>query len=211
MYIYKEDNLCKYENLLLEKGYRLIGGIDEAGRGALAGPVVAACVVLDPENLPGGIRDSKKLTATVREKLYYEIVDTSISYGVGIVAPDIIDKINIYEATKLAMKNAISNMKVRPDFVIIDAVKLPDLPIMSISITKGEEKSISVAAASIIAKVTRDKILVELHKSYPVYNFVKNKGYPTIEHRKALLKYGPADVHRFSYKPVLKAVKREIL
>ncbi len=208
MYIFNNQSMCYFENRLLSQGYKMIGGIDEAGRGALAGPVVAACVILDPGRIPEGVMDSKKLTPRLREELYKLITLNSVAYGVGVVEPEVIDEINIYSATILAMKKSFLNLKVKPDVLLVDAVKLKDLPVMSISLIKGEEKSVSIAAASIIAKVTRDRILVELSKVYPGYNLQKNKGYPTPEHKRLLMKNGPSKIHRFTYKPVAEAIKK---
>ena len=207
MYIFQNQNMCRYENWLLKQGYRFIGGIDEAGRGALAGPVVAACVILDPENIPEGIADSKKLTAHKREKLFQRIEKSALSIGIGVVGPEIIDKINIYNATKKAMKLAINNMEIKPEYVLIDAVKLDGLKITGLSMTKGEDKSVSIAAASIIAKVYRDNLLRDLSHVFPNYDFKNNKGYGTAKHKDALIKYGPSEVHRYSYKPVAEAFK----
>lgn len=207
MYSFKEQNMCRYENLLKKQGYKFIGGIDEVGRGALAGPVVAACVILNPDNIPEGIADSKKLSAKVRESLCKKIEDSAVSIGIGVVGPEIIDEINIYNATKKAMMLAVDNMKLKPDYLLIDAVKLEGLPIAGLSIIKGEDKSVSIAAASIVAKVHRDDLLKDLSYTFPHYDFKNNKGYGTVKHKQALIKYGPSEVHRYSYKPVAEAFK----
>ncbi len=207
MYSFKEQNMCRYENLLKKQGYKFIGGIDEVGRGALAGPVVAACVILNPDNIPEGIADSKKLSAKVRESLCKKIEDSAVSIGIGVVGPEIIDEINIYNATKKAMMLAVDNMKLKPDYLLIDAVKLEGLPIAGLSIIKGEDKSVSIAAASIVAKVHRDNLLKDLSYTFPHYDFKNNKGYGTVKHKQALIKYGPSEVHRYSYKPVAEAFK----
>jgi len=207
MYSFKEQNMCRYENLLKKQGYKFIGGIDEVGRGALAGPVVAACVILNPDNIPEGIADSKKLSAKVRESLCKKIEDSSVSIGIGVVGPEIIDEINIYNATKKAMMLAVDNMKLKPDYLLIDAVKLEGLPIAGLSIIKGEDKSVSIAAASIVAKVYRDNLLKDLSYTFPHYDFKNNKGYGTVKHKQALIKYGPSEVHRYTYKPVAEAFK----
>jgi ribonuclease HII len=201
-YFFENAGMCELENWAVSKGYRYIGGIDEAGRGALAGPVIAACVILDRQNIPPGIADSKSLSGTKRESLYERICKTALCVGIGTVDPDMIDRMNILSATKLAMKKSISSMCIRPDFLLIDAVKLLDISINSLSPVKGEKKSVSIAAASIIAKVQRDRIMVELSSIYPYYGFSSHKGYGTALHKKHLLEYGPSKVHRYSYKPV---------
>ena len=208
MYHFENSEMCRIENSLMLQGFKHIGGIDEAGRGALAGPVVAACIILNPESIPGGVVDSKTISEAVREKLFYELKKSAISIGVGIVDPETIDKINIYNATKLAMKIAVENMSLKPDFLLIDAVKLDNINITGLSMVKGERKSVSIAAASIIAKVTRDRILIELDAKFPEYGFKKHKGYGTAYHRDVLEKYGPTAVHRYSYRPVRESAKR---
>jgi ribonuclease HII len=204
MYSFENEYMCRFENLAISRGFNFIGGIDEAGRGALAGPVVAACVILNTESIPAGILDSKKLSNKKRNDLFEKIYSAAQTVGVGVVDPNMIDEINIYNATKMAMRRAISKMEVRPDFLLIDAVKLYDIPISSMSINKGEDKSVSIAAASIIAKVYRDRMMIELSKEYPQYGFSAHKGYGTSLHRQNLLKYGPSAIHRYSYRPVLK-------
>jgi ribonuclease HII len=204
-YSFKDPSMCQIENKLMNKGYKCIAGIDEAGRGALAGPVVAACVILDGSNIPEGITDSKKINDTKRRMLFQKIWHTAVSIGVGTVEPHIIDSVNIYGATKLAMKASISDMTVQPDFLLIDAVKLYDISISSLSLVKGEDKSVSIAAASIIAKVHRDNIMYQLSQIYPEYGFDVHKGYGTAYHRETLKKCGPSEIHRYSYKPVFQA------
>jgi len=201
-YYFENERMCELENCAVSKGYRYIGGIDEAGRGALAGPVVAACVILDRQNIPPGIADSKSLSGTKREFLYERICKTALCVGIGTVDPSMIDRINILRATRLAMKQSVTAMCINPDFLLIDAVKLLDISINSLSPVKGEQKSVSIAAASIIAKVHRDRIMVELSNTYPYYGFSSHKGYGTAMHKKYLLEYGPSKVHRYSYKPV---------
>ena len=195
------------ENSVLSQGYGSIAGMDEAGRGALAGPVVAACVMLNPEQIPSGINDSKKLTDKRRRALYEKIAEQALAVGVGVVEPVIIDNINIYNATKLAMKKALLNLQSPPDFLLIDAVKLYDISISSISIPKGDCRSVSIAAASIIAKVYRDDVMITYADSYPEYRFSSHKGYGTAAHRDALRKYGPTELHRFSYAPVRECLR----
>jgi len=190
-----------YERELRNKNITLIAGVDEVGRGPLVGPVVTACVIL-PEtfDLPG-LTDSKKLTEKKREALFPLIKEQAIAIGIGMVDEDEIDRINIYEATKVAMKQAIKNCKVTPEHVLIDAMKL-DIDIPSTSIIKGDLKSVTISAASVIAKVTRDHMMDELDKKYPMYDFKHNKGYPTKKHIEAIEKYGIIKQHRKSYSPV---------
>jgi ribonuclease HII len=208
IYRFEKDSMCALENLALTEGYTAVGGIDEAGRGALAGPVVAACVVLDPQDIPSGILDSKKLTDKKRRSLYREIKGRARSVGIGLAGPRIIEKINIYNASALAMKRAVLNLDRQPDFLLIDAVKLYDISISSKSVFKGEDKSVSIAAASIIAKVYRDDLMISFSKRYPQYSFQAHKGYATETHRKALKMYGPTTIHRYSYRPVHEAFEQ---
>lgn len=201
----------KYERELREKGITLIAGVDEVGRGPLVGPVVAACCILPLEFNLDGLTDSKKLSEKKREYFFEEIKKQAISYGIGIVSEKIIDEVNIYEATKIAMKEAINNMSVKPEHILIDAMPL-DLDIPTTSIIKGDLKSITISAASVLAKVTRDRMLVELDKKYPMYDFKHNKGYPTKKHLEAIEKYGVLDEHRRSYGPVASClIKQEKL
>lgn len=193
--------MLEYESDLYNEGINLICGVDEVGRGPLLGPVVASAVILPKGYIHEGIKDSKKLTSKKREELYDVIIENAISIGVGIVYESVIDEINIYEATKIAMKEAIENLNVKPEHVLIDAMKL-DLDIPSTSIIKGDALSESIAAASIIAKVTRDRMIDELDKEYPMYDLKNNKGYGTKKHLEALKKYGPCKYHRKSYSPV---------
>ncbi len=195
------EDLYTYERELIESGIKLIGGIDEVGRGPLVGPVVAACCILPLNYKLEGLTDSKKLSEKKREKFYDILIKEAISYGIGVVSNEEIDKINIYEATKKAMYEAIKNTSVKPEHILIDAMKLnTDIP--STSIVKGDSKSLSIAAASVIAKVTRDRMLIELDKKYPMYDFKHNKGYPTKKHLEAIEKYGIIKEHRLSYGPV---------
>lgn len=195
------NNLYEYELDLIKQGYQLIGGIDEVGRGPLVGPVVAACVVLPLNYKLPGLNDSKKLSEKKRELFYQIIKKDALGIGIGIIDEKIIDQVNIYEATKLAMKAAIKNNPIKIDYLLIDAMKLDaDIPFQAI--IKGDQKSLSIAAASVIAKVTRDQILIELDKKYPQYNFKNNKGYGTKKHLEALKEYGALKEHRVSFKPV---------
>lgn len=176
----------------------VVGGIDEAGRGPLAGPVVCAVAVMPLDNMIDGVNDSKKISEGKREKLYSAIISTAIDYGVGIVDQREVDDLNILNATKLGMKRAFENLKRLPELIIIDAVKL-DLPVKTVSVIKGDAKSYNVAAASIIAKVTRDAMMKECALKYPEYGFEKNKGYGTAEHIAALKRFGACPLHRRTF------------
>lgn len=182
-----------------KEGYRYIAGVDEVGRGPLAGPVVAGAVILDETFYLPGIDDSKKLSPDIREAYYREIMDKAVATGIGIVDVAVIDEKNIYQATLLAMQEAVRKLSVRPDFLINDAVTLPQTDIAQLAVKGGDGKSASVAAASIIAKVTRDRLMQEYARRYPQYAFHKNMGYGTKEHLEALKKYGPCDIHRRSF------------
>ncbi len=191
----------KYEKELYKKGKKYIAGVDEVGRGPLIGPVVAAAVIL-PENFTlEGLTDSKKLSEKKREMFYQIIKEQAISIGIGIISEKRIDEINIYEATKEAMIMAINNLNIKPDHILIDAMPL-NLDIPTTSIIKGDLLSISISAASVIAKVTRDHMLYEIDKEYPMYDLKNNKGYGTKKHIEAIKKYGITKYHRLSYKPV---------
>jgi ribonuclease HII len=185
-----------------EAGYRIIAGIDEAGRGPLAGPVVAAAVALNPAAAVDGVNDSKKLTAAKRKILFYEILYNAIAIGVGVVHAAEIDRINILNATRLAMSMAVSDLGTPPDLLLIDALKLPELDYKQVSIVKGDAKSASIAAASIIAKVLRDSMMSSLHEKYPQYNFISHKGYGTREHIRMIHAHGPCEIHRKTFAPV---------
>ena len=200
-------NLWEYENKLYKQGINYIGGVDEVGRGPLVGPVVAACCVLPKDFVLEGLTDSKKLSEKKRNVFFDYIKDNCICYGIGIVEPEIIDEVNIYQATKIAMKQAISKVEEQIDLehVLIDAMPL-DLDIPTTSIIKGDSKSISIAAASVLAKVTRDSMMYELDKKYPQYGYASHKGYPTKKHLEAIHKYGLIEGYRKTYGPV-----REIL
>jgi len=196
-------NLYKYENRFKNKGYSLIAGIDEVGRGSLAGPVVAAAVILPNQSFIPYIKDSKKLTPQKRAELYYVILEKAIDVGIGIVSANIIDRININQATFLAMKKAIINLKKVPNYLFVDGFKIPQVNIPQLPLIKGEDKSISIASASIIAKVYRDNIMVQYDQKYPQYYFKKNKGYGTKEHLIALKRYGASGIHRKTYRGVI--------
>ena len=193
--------MLEFENELYKNNINLIAGVDEVGRGPLVGPVVAAAVILPKGFFNDKINDSKKLSEKKREELYKIIKENALSIGVGIVSNERIDEINIYQATKEAMIEAINNLDIKPEHVLIDAMKL-DLDVPSTSIIKGDAKSESIAAASIIAKVTRDHMMDELDLKYPMYNYKKNKGYPTKEHIEAIKKYGVNNLYRKTYGPV---------
>jgi len=196
-------NIYQYDESLRKKGFLRVAGIDEAGRGTLAGPVVAAAVIM-PEGIKiERLRDSKKVPEKERELLFYKIRSSSAYIGIGIVGPEEIDRLNILRATRLSMKLAVEDLPVSPDILIIDAVSLPSIPIKQLSPVKGESISASVAAASIIAKVTRDKIMLDYHHEYPNYNFKKNKGYSTREHLEILQLHGPCPIHRKSFHGVM--------
>ena len=197
-------DLWMYEKELYKKNINLIGGVDEAGRGPLVGNVVAACCVLPKDFVLDGLTDSKKLSEKKREKFYDYIIKNSLAYGIGEVTPKEIDEINIYEASRKAMMIAIKQVqdKLNLEHVLTDAMPLPDLDIPHTPIIKGDAKSISIAAASVIAKVTRDREMYELDKKYPLYGYGKHKGYPTKRHIEAINKYGLIDGYRKTYGPV---------
>ena len=180
----------------------LFCGVDEVGRGALAGPVVAAAVILPPFIKIPGVKDSKQLTAKVREELYPIIIKHALAYGVDLATVKEIDSLNIRNASFLAMNRAIRALDYKCDSAIVDGFPLPDCELPNQGIIKGDQKSLSIACASIIAKVTRDRIMDRLHKQYPKYNSIKNKGYPTPKHKKMLSKFGPTKIHRRSFEPV---------
>ena len=199
-------DLLKYEKKLYKEGYKLIAGTDEAGRGPLCGPVVAAAVILPKNYTLEGLIDSKQLSEKKRDKFYEIIKRDAISYAVGVVDAKTIDEINIYEASRKAMMEAINKLDVKPDYVLTDAMPLPIKA--SEAIIHGDALSISIAAASVIAKVTRDKMMYELDEKYPEYGFKSHKGYPTKKHLEAIKKYGILDNYRLTYKPV-KALMEE--
>ena len=205
-------DLYEYENALYEEGINYIGGVDEVGRGPLIGPVVACCCVLPKDFKLEGLNDSKKLSEMKREAYAPYIKEHAIAYALGIVSPEEIDEINIYEASRKAMMIAISDVRKQIDLqhVLVDAMPLPDLDINSTSIIKGDSKSISIAAASVIAKVTRDEMMIELDKKYPEYGFKDHKGYPTKKHIEAINKYGLIDGYRKSYGPVKKIIGSDL-
>ncbi|MDH4098446.1 MAG: ribonuclease HII [Nitrospira sp.] len=186
-------------------GYRRIAGIDEAGRGPLAGPVVAAAVILPVHVRLAGVDDSKQLSEAERERLYPAILAKSVSVGIGLADACEIDALNILEATRLAMRRAIENLAPPPDYLLIDAVTLPAVRIPLRPIIKGDALSLSIAAASIIAKVTRDHLMAAYHETFPQYNFLSHKGYGTAEHLRMLTRFGPCAIHRRTFAPVREA------
>ncbi len=192
-----------FETEALASGAILIAGIDEVGRGALAGPVVAAAVILDLACIPAGLNDSKKLTAATREKLDLEIRETAIAYFIARVEADEIDRINILRATRKAMCAAIAALNPAPDYLLIDALQLKEIAITQKAIIKGDAKSVSIAAASIIAKVARDQWMRDYDEAFPGYGFKSNVGYGTAEHLQALRVSGPTKIHRLTFRKVL--------
>ena len=198
-------DLYSNEKKLWDEGYANIAGCDEAGRGPLFGPVVAASVILPHDFVLEGLNDSKKLTEKKREEYYPIIMEQALAVGVSIVSPEEIDEINIYEASRQGMLRAIASMNIKPDYIITDAMPLDGFTdIKHESIIKGDAKSISIAAASVIAKVTRDRLMYEEDKKHPEYEFGKHKGYPTKKHIELLNKYGIIDGYRHTYGPVKK-------
>ena len=191
------DKLREYEKKYSE--YQYICGIDEVGRGPLAGPVVAGAVILPKDCCILYVNDSKKLSETKREELYNEIMDKAVAVGLGFVDNNRIDEINILQATYEAMREAIGKLCPQPDILLNDAVTIPDVSIKQVPIIKGDAKSISIGAASIVAKVTRDRMMVEYSKEFPEYDFAKNKGYGSAGHIEAIRKYGPCSLHRRSF------------
>lgn len=194
-------DLLKFEKELYKEGYSLIAGIDEVGRGPLVGPVVAACVILPKNYKLDGLNDSKRLSEKKRNYYYNILIKDAICYGIGIIGPDIIDEVNILEASKLAMIDAVKKCKIKPDYLLVDAINLKcDIPCNGI--IHGDALSLSIAAASVIAKVTRDSMMYELDKKHPEYGFAKHKGYPTKAHMEAIRKFGVLDNYRFTFKPI---------
>lgn len=197
----EEDPFC-FERAAYSSGCIRVAGIDEAGRGPLAGPVVAAAVVLPPGLVLQGVRDSKEVPEAERERLAELIRASALAYGIGIVDETTIDEVNIYQATILAMNLALRDISPPPDYLLIDAVSLPQISIPQKAIIKGDRRSHTIAAASILAKTERDRLMRKLHEQYPQYNFHRHKGYATKEHMTLLKKYGPCPAHRKSFRPV---------
>ena len=203
-----KDDLLVFERELYDKGIKYIAGVDEVGRGPLFGPVVAAAVILKKGYILKGLTDSKKLSEKKRNEFYEIIKKDAVAIGIGIIDEKKIDEVNIYEATKLAMKEAINNLKVKPEHILIDAMPL-ELDIPTTSIIKGDSKSESIAAASVIAKVTRDSMMYEMDKKYPLYGFGSHKGYPTKKHIEALKEYGVIEGYRKTFTPVKDLIKEK--
>jgi ribonuclease HII len=198
-----------FERTARKNGYSCIAGLDEAGRGPLAGPVVAAAVVLPDDLLISGLTDSKKVPERKREKLFDEIKARAICYGVGIADERLIDEVNIYQATIIAMERALQSLTPQPDYLLLDAITLPRVPIPQKPLIKGDCRSHSIAAASILAKVTRDRMMLELHEQFPCYHFHKHKGYGTKEHLALLRANGPCEAHRKSFQPVASVLGKD--
>jgi len=201
-----EQILIEYEIKAQEKGFKIIAGVDEAGRGPLAGPVVAAAVVLTKYVKLEGLDDSKKMSPKKREKFFPKIQE--MPNAVAIVGQEIIDNINILQATKLAMKEAVAKLMITPDIILIDGNQKINSPIEQWTIVKGDAKSLSIAAASVLAKVTRDRLMEEYDQQYPQYEFSRHKGYGTQRHRNLIAKYGPCPIHRKSFRGVTEFINR---
>ncbi len=193
------ESLLLFEEELWQQNIFTVAGIDEAGRGPLAGPVVAAAVVLAPGEPIWGVNDSKKLSATKREEVEAEIKEKSLFWAIGVVGAHDIDKYNILQATKLAMRRAIHKLPIKPDYLLLDAVSLPETGIAQKPIIKGDALSLSIGAASILAKCHRDRMMLLYHEKYPVYGFDRHKGYPTAEHKEMVKKYGYSPIHRKTF------------
>lgn len=206
------EALFAFDKAWREKGFFLLAGVDEAGRGPWAGPVSAAVVVLKPDTSWPDLNDSKKLTPDVRETLYEKIVAESLYYSVRMVSPDVIDKTNILKATFQAMTEAIRSLDVEPGLILIDGnLRIPRLPArLQEPVVGGDAKSASIAAASVLAKVTRDRYMIEADKKFPQYRFASNKGYGTAEHAEALKRFGPSPLHRRSFAPVRATLAPEL-
>jgi ribonuclease HII len=189
-----------FEKRIRRRGFSLIAGVDESGRGPLAGPVVAGAVVLPPGSIGEGIKDSKQLTAGQREKAFSLIMEKALGVGVGIVDVEEIDRINILQASLKAMRLAVENLPFRPDFLLVDGLHGIDLPYLQETIVRGDERCLSIAAASIVAKVSRDRLMIEYDRAYPDYHFARNKGYGTKEHIAAIQRKGCCPIHRQSFR-----------
>lgn len=198
-----EDDLMEmnvFELTCQQNGYKHIAGIDEAGRGALAGPVIAAAVILPINCNIRGLRDSKQLSPKQRAHLFDEIHNVAVSIGIGAANHRVIDRLNILQATLLAMREAVEKLTPSPDYLLVDGLDLPEVDIVGEAIPKGDSKSYSIAAASVIAKITRDRLMVALDRAYPNYGFSRHKGYPTSQHRQAISQFGTSEIHRLTFK-----------
>lgn len=193
------QGMLEIEENLYSKGYKFVCGVDEAGRGPLCGPVVAAAVILKKDDKIEGVNDSKKLSEKKREEVYERIMEKALAVGVGMSDVDVIEEVNILNATKMAMRQAINNLKQQPDYVLVDGNQWINIDIKGETVVHGDAKSESIAAASIVAKVTRDRMLIEWDKEYPEYGFAKHKGYGTKAHVEAIGKYGLTPIHRPSF------------
>lgn len=205
------EAMLRYERDLYAKGYQAIAGIDEVGRGPLAGPVVTACVILPKDCKIAGLNDSKKIPKSKHEAIYQAVLESALGVGIGIVEQEMIDQVNIYEATKIGMLEAVQQIKgqvTTPDCLLIDAMKL-DTQIPQQSIIKGDANSLSIAAASIVAKVTRDRIMADYDQQFPGYGFAQNAGYGTAEHLEGLKKYGVTPIHRKTFEPIKGMLARQ--
>jgi ribonuclease HII len=196
------QDLLLFEKLAFRQGFRSVAGVDEAGRGSLAGPVVAAAVILPLGAVMPGVNDSKKLTPLKREVLYDEIMKNALSVGVGYGSQALVDNINILQATLLAMKQAVARLDISPDYILIDGIFKIPVPLPQKTIKKGDSASLSIAAASIIAKVTRDRLMVKCDKQYPGYGFAEHKGYGCAAHLAAIAELGPCHIHRKTFRGV---------
>lgn len=194
--------MWQIEHTVRQKGYSRVAGIDEAGRGPLAGPVVSAAVILPAGFSCRGITDSKKLPEKKRRQFFPRIMAGALAVGVGVCTHQEIDQINVLQAALLSMKRAVNNLDATPDFLLVDGRFPLSMDICQQAVVKGDSRSISIAAASIIAKVTRDRIMTTLHQAFPAYDFIRHKGYPTAAHKQAILDYGPSPVHRLTFKGV---------
>lgn len=204
--------MSEFEERLRSQGFTRIAGVDEAGRGPLAGPVVAAACILPESFFLADLNDSKQLTAEKRDQLYEALTThPEVVYAIGLVDAAEIDRVNILQATFLAMKQAIFALPIAPDYLLIDGNQLPKLSIPALALVEGDARSISIAAASILAKVTRDRMLEQLDRQYPLYGFKKHKGYATLEHRQAIERHGPCDIHRKSFEPIKSLLEPTLL
>ena len=201
------EAMLRYEKELYVQGIKLIAGVDEVGRGPLAGPVVAAAVILPQNCKIKGLNDSKKIPKKKHEDIFQAVKEKALAIGIGIMDNHVIDQVNIYEATKLAMKEAIAQLQLKPEHLLVDAMEL-DLPISQTSIVKGDANSLSIAAASIVAKVTRDKIMANYDQEFPGYDFSQNAGYGTAKHLEGIAKLGITPIHRTSFEPIKSLVTK---
>ena len=189
-----------FERACYHRGYKQVAGVDEAGRGALAGPVVAAAVILPAECTIKGLRDSKQLSATQRARLFDEIRNVAVAVSIGTSDHQVIDRLNILQATLAAMQEAVQKLIPPPDYLLVDGLNVPEIGIAGEAIPKGDSKSRSIAAASVVAKITRDQLMLDLDRIYPNYGLSRHKGYPTASHRRAIAEFGASDIHRRTFK-----------